>query len=284
MRSSLRWFTLLEMIAILAIVGIMIILSRSLFLNPNQDLLNSEVCIHTIGGQLNTFLYNAISGKKQTNTNDPHNPLLPDEYHITIKSEGNSTTNIINEQSIIFEIRENTSTSTTTPIISHRWNTTNNQHNSHYCANDRYSLVLRAGTSSELSEINAGTRGLKSTWKESSHRIVLNRNLKRTTHNRSGLQICKEDTNNPTCYHNKSQTLSPSEPYFFEYWLCTPAQWWGAQRIQDQNSPNRCMHIATYRLHQSTKTLDTTKCLANSQQTRTCQQRSIPLEQFYTSS
>ena len=52
------------MLIILALLGIVIFMSRSLFTDPNKDIINSEICINKVSGELEKFLYNGITGKK----------------------------------------------------------------------------------------------------------------------------------------------------------------------------------------------------------------------------
>ena len=60
-----KWFTLLELVLVISIIAVIFLISKSLFVNPNQDLISSEICINTINGDLSTFFYEGITGKDQ---------------------------------------------------------------------------------------------------------------------------------------------------------------------------------------------------------------------------
>ena len=50
---------------VISIIAVIFLISKSLFVNPNQDLISSEICINTINGDLSTFFYEGITGKDQ---------------------------------------------------------------------------------------------------------------------------------------------------------------------------------------------------------------------------
>lgn len=60
---SPKWFSLLEMIVVIIIIGILIMASKRLFEMPSQYLMDGERCIATIDGQIKQFFYHAVSGK-----------------------------------------------------------------------------------------------------------------------------------------------------------------------------------------------------------------------------
>lgn len=88
-----KWFTLLELILVISIIAIIFLISRSLFVNPNQDFISSEICINTINGKLSTFFYEGITGKDQIDNdsnqtdNDSIVTISPIKYMISIESE-----------------------------------------------------------------------------------------------------------------------------------------------------------------------------------------------------
>ncbi len=61
--SSPKWFSLLEMIVVLIIIGVIIIASRRLFEMPSQYLMDGERCMTSVDGQVKQFFYHAVSGK-----------------------------------------------------------------------------------------------------------------------------------------------------------------------------------------------------------------------------
>lgn len=62
---------MLEMLLVIAILAIAIVMSRPLFQNPNQDIIESEVCINAISSQLESFFLNATLGKSLSDGQQP---------------------------------------------------------------------------------------------------------------------------------------------------------------------------------------------------------------------
>ena len=60
-----KWFTLLEVILVISILGILIVAARQLFVSPNKNIIDSEVCMNALEGKINSYFFNIISWKNQ---------------------------------------------------------------------------------------------------------------------------------------------------------------------------------------------------------------------------
>lgn len=79
-----QWFTLLELILVVSIMAIIFLISRSLFTNPNQELVGSEICINTINGEISKFFYQGVAGKDHLK-DGTNIAFSPDQYLISLK-------------------------------------------------------------------------------------------------------------------------------------------------------------------------------------------------------
>ncbi len=74
-----RWFSFLEMLIVIMIVGILFVAFRSSFEIKNKDTLYGQSCIETIYGQVNNFLHAGLSSKS---VNSWSTQIFPDTYNI----------------------------------------------------------------------------------------------------------------------------------------------------------------------------------------------------------
>jgi prepilin-type N-terminal cleavage/methylation domain-containing protein len=78
-RSSLKGFTLIELIMVIMIIGILFMAFRSYFEIKDRNSLYGQACIETIYGQLNNFLHAGLSSKSIYNWTTT---VYPDKYII----------------------------------------------------------------------------------------------------------------------------------------------------------------------------------------------------------
>lgn len=69
-----KGFTIIEIILVIIIIMILFLASRNLFQAPNKYLIDSEVCVNTVYGQLSQFFYQWITGKDKTINWISHEP------------------------------------------------------------------------------------------------------------------------------------------------------------------------------------------------------------------
>lgn len=58
-----KWFTLLELIMVIGIILILIVSFRNIYNNTNRDFLYAETCINKIHGEMNNFVYSAMTSR-----------------------------------------------------------------------------------------------------------------------------------------------------------------------------------------------------------------------------
>lgn len=58
-----KWFTLLELIIVIGIILVLIVTFRNIFWNTNKDYLYAETCINKIHGDMNNFIYSAMTSR-----------------------------------------------------------------------------------------------------------------------------------------------------------------------------------------------------------------------------
>ena len=81
-----KWFTLLELVLVISVIATIFAMSQALFVNPNQDLVSSEICINTINGQFSKFFYEGVTGKDQLNK-ATNTFISPVQYKILVDNE-----------------------------------------------------------------------------------------------------------------------------------------------------------------------------------------------------
>jgi prepilin-type N-terminal cleavage/methylation domain-containing protein len=58
-----KGFSLIELIIVMVVVGILFVALRSSFQVKNKEVFYGQACVESIYGQVNNFLYSAISSK-----------------------------------------------------------------------------------------------------------------------------------------------------------------------------------------------------------------------------
>lgn len=74
-----KWFTILEMILVILVMGIIFLFSQNLFLSTNQNSLYSQSCINFLYWDIRNFLEGGITGKGFFSGNQR---VFPDTYTI----------------------------------------------------------------------------------------------------------------------------------------------------------------------------------------------------------
>jgi len=80
MNKTKKWFSFLEVLIVIMIVGILFVAFRSSFQVKNKDVLYGQACVETLYGQVNNFLYAGISSKSLFIW---ETPVFPDQYIIS---------------------------------------------------------------------------------------------------------------------------------------------------------------------------------------------------------
>ncbi|AKH32418.1 hypothetical protein XF24_00053 [candidate division SR1 bacterium Aalborg_AAW-1] len=182
-----KGFTILEMLIILALLGIVIFMSRSLFTDPNKDIINSEICINKVSGELEKFLYNGITGKKYDQNNS-----TPDSYTITILQTTYGERN---------QITLSTSGSDGSQItVNDRWGSGFPSAISQFNCNPQNYVVILSG-------------GVAGSLPTEYYFITINKNLQTSNESPGGFSICRGSY--PCSGSNRLST------YKLEYWVCT---------------------------------------------------------------
>ena len=76
------WFSFLEILIVMMIVGILFVTFRSSFQVKNKDVLYGQACIETLYGQVNNFLHAGLSSKSLFTWTTA---IFPDQYIISFK-------------------------------------------------------------------------------------------------------------------------------------------------------------------------------------------------------
>lgn len=86
-KNKYKWFTLIEVIMVLAIVSILMLTLKSFFQIKNKEQYYGQVCTTTLYGQVSNFVYQWITSKliKTGSTT-----IVPVTYYITFDSVVNS--------------------------------------------------------------------------------------------------------------------------------------------------------------------------------------------------
>lgn len=78
------WFTFLEILIVMIIISVLFVAFRSSFQVKNKDIFYGQACIETIYGEVNNFLYAAISSKS---LNSWWTQIFPETYIITFSGQ-----------------------------------------------------------------------------------------------------------------------------------------------------------------------------------------------------
>lgn len=81
-----KWFTMLELIIVIWIILVLILTFRNVFQNNNKDFLYAETCINKIYGDINNFIFSAITSKWLY---IDENLIYPKQYDIIINPDYN---------------------------------------------------------------------------------------------------------------------------------------------------------------------------------------------------
>ena len=76
----------MELVLVISVIATIFAMSQALFVNPNQDLVSSEICINTINGQFSKFFYEGVTGKDQLNK-ATNTFISPVQYKILVDNE-----------------------------------------------------------------------------------------------------------------------------------------------------------------------------------------------------
>ncbi|HCY20974.1 TPA: hypothetical protein DIC40_03870 [Patescibacteria group bacterium] len=89
---------MLELIMVIGIILVLIVSFRNIFENNNKDFLYAETCINKVHGDMNNFIYSAMTSRGLYITTGTIFPLqytisiLPDkEIHLRYKDQNNNT-------------------------------------------------------------------------------------------------------------------------------------------------------------------------------------------------
>ena len=80
MNKKRKWFSFLEILIVMMIVGILFVAFRSSFQVKNKDVLYGQACIETLYGQVNNFLHAGLSSKSLFSWTTA---IFPDQYIVS---------------------------------------------------------------------------------------------------------------------------------------------------------------------------------------------------------
>jgi Tfp pilus assembly protein FimT len=96
LKTKKTWFTLIEMLFVIILLGILFLLWQSFFNPRNQDLLYAQTCINWLIGQTRNFVENALLGKA-IYLNETF--VFPETYIVSINQDTNLITfSVINNE------------------------------------------------------------------------------------------------------------------------------------------------------------------------------------------
>lgn len=78
-----KWFTMIELIIVIGIISVLMLTLRNIFTNTNQDFLYAETCINKVYGDINNFIYSAMTSKGLYSNSAT---IFPEQYTILINS------------------------------------------------------------------------------------------------------------------------------------------------------------------------------------------------------
>lgn len=240
-----KWFTLIEILLVLSILTIIFFMSRWLFNNPNQNVINSEICINEIAGQVEQFFYNAVTGREFEQWT-----IVPTTYTIHFNGEKNSLWNGVN---LYVNWNSWANTNSELPIsgwlynvFENFWWRTRSSNNANKCNNNKFFVVF--------SWTNANT-AFSST-------ININKNFTSTNGNIGWISIrqCAWST----CTNVFQQTI--------DFLICETAKYY---TTNDRLWPWQCIHTQSLIFDISTQSIRRNKCLGINRSNNTCNKRSF---------
>lgn len=125
MFTKKKWFTFLEVLIVMMIVSILFVTLRSSFQIKNKEVFYEQACVESIYGQINNFLYGAISSKS---VNSWWTQIFPDVYNIHFDTSN---------QNISLQYK-----TTGNPYYTYNKINISGQNNMQYCNNNNSTLVL----------------------------------------------------------------------------------------------------------------------------------------------
>ena len=235
-----KWFTLIEILLVLSILTIVFFMSRSLFNNPNQNVINSEICINEIAGQVEQFFYNAVTGREFEKW-----VITPTIYSIQFNGEKNALWNgvslYVNWNSWSNSNSELPTTGWLYNVFEKFWWRTLSSKNSEKCNNSKFFVVF-SGVSADNS--------FGST-------ITINKNLAWTNDNIGWISIRQCEW--LSCRNVFQQTI--------DFLVCDTAQYYTSN---DRLWPGRCIHTQSLIFDVSTQSIRRNKCLGINRAENTC--------------
>ena len=119
-----KGFTILEIVIVIGIISVLMVAFKNLFTYQKKELLYGESCINRMFGEINNFLYSAITSKWLYISGVT---IYPQQYIINFDTTKNA---------IILQY--NTNTPTTYKYITMTWAMAQN----YYCTNTAYQMFL----------------------------------------------------------------------------------------------------------------------------------------------
>ena len=178
--KKVQWFSLMETIIIVILLGLLIQANRVLFTIPSKYIIESERCVNTIHGEVGRFFYESITGKTKTEQNSWNFSAIPEQYSITFDWW---TPNY--EIDFWFTTRSSTWIIGTTSIKKILLGSWLNENNTPWCIGPTHRVMLSGW-------VNDG-------WVIYPMKVLVNKNLS-TQNSSNAMSICAADSwNNHNC-------------------------------------------------------------------------------------
>lgn len=236
-------FTLLELLMVLLVLGVLIQASRSFFANPNQYVLDGEVCINKISWELHNFFYNAITWKSQYKSWLIVS-VSPDSYRFDFGFQKSKLWNTNNKIALNIHDKNYMSWLEIQSIErNHKENIRNRSGFNITCEDKRVVIFLSGG------RIDDGDPS-------KFYSLTVNKQVDRTNRNTRAIDIKICDEFGTNCERDN----------IFEFDL--------EYRVCPNDSSYQCIHVYTDRFDSRTKTIKTNKCLWVSKASGSCLWRS----------
>ncbi len=140
------WFTLIEMLIVLVLVGILMTAFKTIFQTKDQTTLYAQNCINMVYGELNNFLNSAMTSKWLYTGNQT---IYPDFYQIAFK-ESNNRIDLIYQNKDFSGIQKTYMFSWWTPK---NFNCYNNSYHVAMSGNSTRDITMTKGFSNQWEEI-----------------------------------------------------------------------------------------------------------------------------------
>ncbi len=275
-----QWFTILELILVLGVLSTLIVMSKSMFTNPNNDVLQSEVCINQISTQIEWFLNNAITGKWYLNgivnpTTYTIKVLHTDSTRwnsINLYTDGNSTSDTNGELDDVFP------STWSYNVFENFWSPDRSAIIANDCQNKKFVILLSSipTYSSDLDshELEEGPiktpppKGLPPKGFPPTNElptidiITINKNLESSSDNPGWISLCNWEF--PCTW-----TDDPIIAYTLTYRVCSN------YNENTQIGDNNCIHTYSNRIDLATQSVKSNKCLGIDRNNNVCNKRSI---------